>query len=93
MFGCIHVIIRRHACKLNQRSQRETYITDGKHASLGICVRGNTHPLETHITVTPYAYGMYRMRIHIWYDRTRMVWLFVPYEYAYTILLLFTCNI
>ena len=53
MFGCIHVIIRRHACKLNIRSQRETYITDGKHASLGICVRGNTHPWETHITVTP----------------------------------------
>ena len=53
MFGCIHVIIRRHASKLNTRSQRETYITDGKHASLGICVRGNTHPWETHITVTP----------------------------------------
>ena len=28
-----------------------------------------------------YAYGMYRTRIRIWYDRTRMVWLFVPYEY------------
>ena len=53
MFGYIHVIIRRHACKLNTRSQRETYITDGKHASLGICVQGNTHPWETHITVTP----------------------------------------
>ena len=56
MFGCIHVIIHRHACKLNTRSQRETYITDGKHASLGICVRGNTHPWETHITVTPEIY-------------------------------------
>ena len=42
------MIIRRHACKLNTRSQRETYITDGKHASLGICLRGNTHPWETH---------------------------------------------
>ena len=43
-----------HACKLNiPRSQRETYITDGKHASLVIYVRGNTHPWETHITVTP----------------------------------------
>ena len=47
------MIIRRHACKLDIRSQRETYITDRKHASLGICVRGNTHPWETHITVTP----------------------------------------
>ena len=43
-----------HACKLNMpRSQRETYITDGKHASLVIYVRRNTHPWETHITVTP----------------------------------------
>ena len=31
----------------------------------------------------PYAYGMYRMRICIWYDRTCMVWLFVPHEYTY----------
>ena len=35
----------------------------------------------------------YRTRIRIWYDRTRMVWLFVPYEYSYTVLLLFTSNI
>ena len=31
----------------------ETCITDGKHASLVIYVRGNTHPWETHITMTP----------------------------------------
>ena len=27
-----------------------------------------------------------RTRILIWYDRTRMVWLFVPYAYSYTII-------
>ena len=27
----------------------------------------------------PYTYGTYRTRELIWYDRTRMVWLFVPY--------------
>ena len=35
----------------------------------------------------------YRTRIRIWYNRTRMVWLFVPYAYSCTILLLFTRNI
>ena len=63
MFGCIHVIIRRHACKLNTRSQRETYITDGKHASLGICVQGNTHPWEAHITVTPACISRAKIRV------------------------------
>ena len=30
-----------------------TYIPSGEHISLGICVRGNTYPGGTHITVTP----------------------------------------
>ena len=53
-----------HTCKLNMpRSQRETYITDGKHTSLVIYAQktriprdtcaGSIHPWETHITVTP----------------------------------------
>ena len=50
---------------------------DGCHDQCACCV-----PYAYFI---PYAYGMYRMRIRIWYDRTRMVWLFVPYEYTYTI--------
>ena len=33
------------------------------------------------VCCVPYAYGTYHMRIRIWYDRTRMVWLFVPYAY------------
>ena len=41
----------------------------------------------------PYMYGTYHTRIRIWYDRTHMVWLFVPYAYSFTILLLFTSNI
>ena len=35
----------------------------------------------------------YRTRIRIWYNRTRMVWLFVPYAYSCTILLLCASNI
>ena len=31
----------------------------------------------------PYAYGTYHTRIRVRYDRTRMVWLFVPYAYSY----------
>ena len=34
-----------------------------------------------HVYFIPYAYGTYHMRIRIWYDRTRMIWLFVPYVY------------
>ena len=41
----------------------------------------------------PYAYGTYHMRIRIWYNHTRMVWIIVPYAYgAYETPLVYIVN-